>query len=473
MSFPVSAQQYVLFRDSLYEGLAELPLGTERPLTELELQSLWFAGEFGSEFTTTCGKRVAVRDFGVWNHAAGPDFTGSAVQTEGGVLKGDIELDPDVRDWERHGHATNPAYERVALHLYLQGPDARAFTRTAGHREVMQVRLSQDMLRDGARPQLLAEARLGRCATPLREMESARVHSLLEAAAQYRLQRKSARLHALVKLHGREQAVYQALSAAMGYRNNQRPFTILAQRLPVKQLLKLGALEREALLFGVSGFLESVRYEDTQPDTRAYLRELWSEWWKQREQYTNWLTEVQKPVWRIGGARPGNHPQRRLGALCAMLGKWRVVYAFLKNAKTWSREGFSEALLSLEHDYWSGHYTLLANPATKPLALIGGTRVQEILANVCYPLLVPENGKLWADYLELPAMLDNQKVRRAALRLFGEHPEAGSYQKRLFHQQGLLQIYEDYCLEDDSACSECPFPEKLKGWSVPIAAAAS
>lgn len=464
MSYPVLAQQYAHFRDSMYEGVAELPLTTETPLSELELQSLWFAGEFGSEFTTTCRKRLAVRDFGVWNHAAGPDFTGCAVQTEGGVLKGDIELDPDVRDWERHGHATNPAYERVALHLYLEGPEARAFTRTAGNREVLQVRLSRDMLRDGARPQLLAEARLGRCATPLREMESARVHSLLEAAAQYRLQRKSARLQALVKLHGREQAVYQALAAAMGYRNNQRPFTILAQRLPVKKLQKLGALERESLLFGVSGFLESVRYEDTQPDTRAYLRELWSEWWKQREQYTNWLTEVHQPVWRIGGARPGNHPQRRLGALCAMLGKWKGVYAFLKDAKTWSREGFSEALMELAHDYWSGHYTLLANPATKPLALVGGTRAQEILANVCYPLLVPENGKLWADYLELPAMLDNQKVRRAALRLFGEHPEAGSYQKRLYHQQGLLQIYEDYCLEDDSACSECPFPEKLRGW---------
>ncbi|MEZ0274109.1 MAG: DUF2851 family protein, partial [Roseimicrobium sp.] len=258
MSTP--AQQYTLFRDTMYEGVAERSLGMESPLTELELQSLWFAGEFGSEFTTTCGKRVAIRDFGVWNHAAGPDFTGCAVQTENGVLKGDIELDPDVRDWERHGHATNPAYENVALHLYLQSPEARAFTRTAGHREVLQVCLSQDMLRDGARPRAMAEARLGRCATPLRDMDPVRVHSLLEAAAQYRLQSKSAKLQALVRLHGREQAVYQSLSAAMGYRNNQRPFTILAQRLPVKKLLRLGALEREALLFGVSGFLESVRY---------------------------------------------------------------------------------------------------------------------------------------------------------------------------------------------------------------------
>ncbi len=461
------ALRYSNFLGEVFPGLAERPSGDTSQLSELDLQSLWFAGEFGGEFVTTCGKRLAIRDFGVWNHAAGPDFTGCALQVGADTLKGDIELDPDVRDWERHGHGANPAYENVVLHLHLHGPEARAYTRTARHREVLQVRLSLEMLGDGFRPRHLAEARLGRCATPLREMDPSRVQSLLEAAAQYRLQRKSSRLQALVRLHGREQAVFQSLATALGYRSNQRPFTILAQRLPLKRLLKLEPLEREALLFGVSGFLESVRYEDTEPDTRVYLRELWSAWWRQREAYATWLVEPRLPHWRTGGARPGNHPQRRLGALAAMLRQWRKVYAPLKDAATWSRETFAKALLSLEHDYWSGHYTLLAAPAAKPLALVGGTRVQEILANICYPLLVPENPKFWADYLELPAMLDNQKVRRAALRLFGEGPEAARFQKRLFHQQGLLQVYEDYCLEDDSACADCPFPEKLKQWSSP------
>ena len=87
-----------------------------------------------------------------------------------------------------------------------------------------------------------------------------------------------------------------------------------------------------------------------------------------------------------------------------------------------------------------------------------------MLANVAYPLLVPEDAKLWDEFKQLPALLDNQKVRRATLRLFGDSLRAADFQKRLFHQQGLLQIYEDYCLEDDSACAECPFPEKLKHW---------
>ena len=87
-----------------------------------------------------------------------------------------------------------------------------------------------------------------------------------------------------------------------------------------------------------------------------------------------------------------------------------------------------------------------------------------ILANVVYPLLVPERGALWHEYLDLPALLDNEKVKRAALRLFGLSPHAKDFQRKLHHQQGLLQLYEDFCLEDDSGCEDCPFPERLAQW---------
>lgn len=460
------SRRYRHFLETVSGNLAETPQRIwDESLSELDLQSLWFAGEFGSEFTTTEGRQISIRDFGIWNHSSGPDFTGCALQCDGQTLRGDIELDPDVRDWERHGHGANAAYENVVLHLFTTAPITRVFTRTAQHREVIQVLLMPEMLHDNVRPNRMAEARLGRCSTPLREMEESRVMTLLESAAQYRLQRKGEKLHALARIHGREQAIYQSLANALGYRHNQRAFTILTQRLPLRMMLKQDAAQREALLFGVSGFLEAVRYEDTEPETRLYLRAIWSKWWKQRGAYAEWLLPPNQPVWQIAGARPGNHPQRRVGALSAMLQHWKRVFAPLRNAKTWSRKGFTRALLSLKHDYWNQHYTLLAIPGKKSIAMIGESRVQEMLANIAYPLLVLEDEKLWGDYKQLPALLDNQKVRRATLRLFGEHPNAAKFQKRLFHQQGLLQIYEDYCLEDDSACAECPFPDRLKEWS--------
>jgi hypothetical protein len=108
-------------------------------------------------------------------------------------------------------------------------------------------------------------------------MDSARVYSMLESAAQFRLQAKSRRIHRMIAAVGREQGVYQALAQTLGYLHNQRPFAILCQRLPLTRVLKDSPAQREALFFGVSGFLEMARPDDSQKETRAYLRALWSQ----------------------------------------------------------------------------------------------------------------------------------------------------------------------------------------------------
>ena len=135
--------------------------------SELELQAHWFAGDFGREFRTVTGDEVRILQFGVWNREAGPDFSEAAVSINGGApLAGPIELDPEARDWERHGHATNPAYESVILHVFTRRSGAEFFTRTLGHRCVPQVLLDLSGLPETA-PNPQPEAKLGRCAAPL------------------------------------------------------------------------------------------------------------------------------------------------------------------------------------------------------------------------------------------------------------------------------------------------------------------
>ena len=462
------AERYARFRDDVFGGLDESPplSGFAEPMTEIHLQSLWFAGEFGSEFQGTDGQRVQIRDFGEWNSGAGPDFRNCTVLIDGETLSGDIELDPDVRDWERHQHGANEAYNQVVLHLYVDQPaNDRCFTRTSEHREVPQVKLDPGLLVDGmARHRMPAPARLGRCSTPLSRMNEAAVQSLLEASAQYRLHRKSLRLHRAVAAHGRDQAIYQTLAQTLGYSSNQRPFLLLAQRLPVRRLAAMEPMQREALLFGVAGFLDATPFDEARDETRVYLRQLWEHWWKHRAEFSRWMERGFVMKWNLKSLRPGNHPERRLGALATMLGAWSRVSSPLKQATAWNREAWTESLTGLRHEFWSLHYTLRSDPARRPQALIGQTRVQEMMANVVYPLLIPDRPALWGEYLDLPALLDNQKVRRAVLRLFGESPLAAAFQRKVHHHQGLLQVYEDFCLEDDSACADCPFPERLAQW---------
>jgi hypothetical protein len=436
---------------------------SERPLialpkipTELELQARWFAGDFGRAFTSASGELVEIVQFGFWNHEAGPDFQDAAVRIgDREVKRGPIEIDLLDRNWELHGHATNPAFEDTILHVFVEQSRAKFFTRTKSHRLVPQMRIDPDALNNSGTEIALAHA--GRCVAPLRNLETARVISVLEAAAQFRLQRKAERLRQRMEAHGRDEALYQAMADALGYKQNRLPFAILAQRLPIKFLWQ-NRQDAEALLFGVSGFLDAPALNEMRKSTRTYLRSLWDKWWKYRDRFARLILPT--TLWKMGGARPLNHPHRRLGAMATLIAHWKKIPSLTHGTAADIRE----FLADLHHNFWSVHYTLAADSAARPLALIGDSRVAEILANVIYPLALVDEREVWSDYRKVRAQLSNQSVRIAAARLFADDPRQREFLRPLVGQQGLLQIYEDFCLRDASDCAQCPFPEQVRNW---------
>lgn len=435
------------------------PQMLEREPDELAWQSRWFSGDFGRDFTTTDGAAVRIVDFGWWNHGAGPDFRGCTLTIDGESRTGSIELDRDVRDWDHHGHALNPAYRDTVLHLHLgQRGGGLWFTRTDEHRLVPQVRLDrQPLLRDFPEAPPPA-AQPGRCLRIFRGLGLEKILTLLEAAARFRLERKAARLRRIASIHGEDQMLYQTLADALGYSRNRLPLTVLAQRLPLK-FLNSRRPEAEALLFGAAGFLTGDDFDHSDPETRAWLRSLWDHWWRYRDAFAPGNPRL--PLrWNLTGTRPLNHPQRRIAALHLLVKNWPAARRVLigPGLSEKSLRAFAEGLT---HPYWDRHYTLHAAPAASPMALLGDTRVTEILANLCYPLAVTEDGNFWAAYLKLRAPSDNEKTRRAAVRLFHGHPDLARLTNRLWQQQALLQIYEDFCLEDHSGCEDCPMPEQL------------
>jgi len=437
-------------------ALREEPLLTvPRELTELELQAHWFAGDFGRDFTTTAGERVRVVQFGVWNREAGPDFSEAAISLNGAEpVRGAIEFDPDVRDWERHGHATNPDYESVVLHVFARTGGGEFFTRTAGHRNVPQVLLNPAILLGDA-PLALPEAKLGRCAGPLRELPEEKAREVVLAAAQFRVRRKAAALARLTELHGADEALFQALAAALGYKSNKLPFTLLAQRLSLKLLRKA---EADALLFGVSGFLPSDLGGYDTP-TRSYLRGLWERWWPRRAEFER--LSIAPQLWRLGGQRPMNHPQRRLAALAQIVAHWPKIRTLRDKCEP---EAIHEFFAKLTDEYWDFHYTVTSKQTAKRMALVGESRVTEMLANFFYPLAIAQDETRWIGLKNLRATQTNQRVEVAALRLFGDEPRGREFLKSVALQQGLLQIYEDFCVRDASDCARCLFPRQIRQW---------
>ena len=301
-------------------------------------------------------------------------------------------------------------------------------------------------------------AHAGRCVAPLRNLEAERVTSVLEAAAKFRLRQKANRLRQRIEVHGRDEALFQAIAEALGYKQNRLPFTLLGQRLPLAFLRKRRE-DAEALLFGFAGFLDAPDLDRQRKSTRSYLRSLWDRWWKYREQFSRLVLPAK--LWKTSGARPLNHPHRRLGALAVMVAEWKTFSALAGASKATPLVSF---LTDLRHDFWSRHYSLAAASASSSLALIGNSRAAEILANLVYPLAVNDDREIWNDYKNLRAQLSNQAARIAAARLFAGDPRQRDFVRSLVGQQGLLQIYEDFCLRDASDCASCPLPEQLRRW---------
>lgn len=449
--------------------LREAPADTfDADKTELEFQAHWFAGDFGSSFlTATTGERVEIVQFGVWNHEAGPDFTDAAIRfpdrPDATVLRGSIELDTRAEDWERHGHGANPAFDNVILHLYLQHGSRQPFTRTREHRQVAQVQLDRRQLDHRPTPPgTLPLAKAGRCHAPLRGLPPEKIHSLLLAAAQYRLESKHRRWQRLVAVRGYDQALFQSLAVTLGYKENKLPFALLTQRLPLKTL-RAEPAAATALLLGLSGFLHNPNLDKgpVAPATLAYVRACWEHWWPQRSALER--LALADDAWKLGGIRPANHPQRRLAAMAGLARRWPEVRALIDGQTGNLAREVTRFLTGLHDPFWDHHYTLSSTPTAKPLALIGTTRATEMLANVFFPLAIAAQPARWEEYQKLPAAATNRRVETAVVRLFGLPTDTPHtrWTKLAVYQQGILQIYEDFCLQDDSNCENCPFPERV------------
>jgi hypothetical protein len=419
--------------------------------TELEWQAMWYSGAFGNAFRTVSGSLVEIIQFGFWNREPGPDFVHASLRLDGDkLLEGDIELDMHVADWDRHGHSQNPAFDRVVLHLFLRKSGASHFTRTTLNKEVIQVHLQSevDLLED--HPPI---AHPGRCCAPLGPLAGRTIDSLIETAARVRMQRKADQLHRAAIAHGMDEALFQAFAVALGYKLNKIPFLVLAQRTKLQSLRDHGPAA-ESLLFGVAGFLEDGAINRAGSIDPDYWRRLWEYWWQLRGQFAHLI--LRQNLWRFGMTRPSNHPHRRLGALAELVRRWKEIRLLSPRL-----EEVAEWIGGLSHPFWDHHFTLTSRATVQPFHLLGQTRINEILANVIHPMLVARNQADWDSYKSIRAELSNRRLAIVCKRLFGESDRAREHIRFLYQQQGLLQIFEDFCLADATNCAACRFPEMI------------
>ena len=447
------------------------------PHTERHLQCLWYDARWRpAELRTTRGEAISVLSPGRWNLEAGPDFLDAEIRIASAheTLRGDVEIHIAPRDWNAHGHPSDRRYDRVVLHVtYFPGrsdtddSDAHAPRHIVLSRALRRVpEFSFENIDITAYPYAALSRRHSPCADLLRKCNPAERIALLETAGQERLRRKTVRMRSLFAALGRHQTLYEETMAALGYKHNAAAFRSLARRLPVRALTDACAnrpRDAYALLMGVAGLMPLDIPTQWTPEARRFVRELWDIWWRHEASFREVV--MSPAAWRTSGMRPSNRPARRLAAAALLFARNPAFATTLLDARSDGPSVLATATDTLRDTtafpFWPHRLSWNGKRLDRPVSLLGKRRAAAIVTNVGLPFAAAAGVDVAADLDALPAEEDNSMVRETAHVLFGHDHNPALYRTGL-RQQGLLQIFQDFCIEAPADCSSCPLPDMLR-----------
>jgi Protein of unknown function (DUF2851) len=441
------------------------------------LQAVWQHQRLRrDQLRTLDGETVRVLHPGFGNVEGGPDFRGALVQIgDDAPRSGDVEVDIRTSGWRAHGHDKNPSFQTVILHVVWDGDHVAGSPQTLHLNRALDAPLGElSLWLEHESAKSFPENLRGKCSTPLRGLSEVQLTELLREAAQVRFQAKSAQFAARARHAGWEQALWEGLFRALGYKHNVWPMHCLAE---TRERWSRGAdspLALQTRLFGIGGLLSSeLGREETDADN--YLRRSWNRWWRERDEFEDCV--LPRKTWRFHGLRPANHPQRRL----ALASHWLATGDLPAKLQHWCAADFpdnglldslAEILQVGRDDFWSWHWTFRSARLKKPQPLLGDQRVTDLAVNVILPWLSARAGEgrneelrqeIEHRYFAWPPAEDNAVLRLARQRLLG-----GASKRALrgaAAQQGLMQIVRDFCEHSNSACEDCRFPDLVRDWS--------
>ena len=494
---PFSEEYFRLFEEtpSFHERVDmkyRLDAGPGR-ISERLLRCIWYDRLYmEEELSTTDGKKIVVHSPGTWNLEGGPDFK-RAEMTLGDVrLKGDVEVHLDPAGWRQHGHSSDPGYDNVILHVTLmpRGKKAPAQARaqalpaTRHGVEIAEASLwdcladDLKLLKCSLRPDeypYRSTQNYGRCREVLGQFPPETTQRLLGIAGDARMIAKQRRFGYEAENNDLDQVVYGAVLEGMGYKAHTKQFGRLAQRLQYSRLRDRvvsvgqdaavsGAGLSQALLLGAASLLPDPAGADS-AEARKYLAEL-SRLWAEHGFSDLEDSDIE---WKRAAVRPANLPERRLAGAGHVLARSygtgflaSILNRLLRDDAKAARKECIEFLMPAEDEFWSYRYSPNGKRLDRPVSLIGRDRALTIVVNSFVPLGLlhtrtnegpREEELVHRFYCGLPSLPPNNITRLMEFRMFGKSPKE-RVARSARTQQGLLQIFADWCSEDPS-CQNC------------------
>lgn len=468
------------------------------------------------ELTTSDGTKVRVSDPGRLNVLGGPDVRDAVIMIGDITFVGDVEIHRAADDWWRHGHNTDPAYNRVILHVVMRKTITPRETFTASGRRVPLLAL-ESFLQEPLRSLLhrIAQDEASRVSDdiPCRSGNTIIgaaflrrwINRLAAERLELKIQRFRRRLWELATDPERmvhepqrgykepqiegfpeeipspepvlptgafsrrglwDQILYEGFMDGLGYSRNRRPFLRLAEIANLGRIRDLGIaddpLRLASLLFGVSGLLPPSKALRTSEAAR-YARKLRREW--NSIQRMARFEQLHSADWYFFPSRPGNFPTIRIAAASVFIHHImiydlfrRIIRTMIECTKPQATHSALRSLLRITPDpFWVHHYHF-SRPRAKAGSVIGVRRLDDLIANTLLPI-----SFLYA------RMFHDRRVREGSLALYEHFPPLLSnsilrtMERQLLLgkvpldsmkvQQGVIQLHTSYCRQ--GRCNEC------------------
>jgi len=427
------------------------------------LQIIWNEQALSTPLKMENGKIVEIISPGTWNLEEGPDFKNAAIKIDNKILTGTIEIHCNSSDWFKHNHHNDKNYDQVILHVvwnddYKKKEHLPTCLSIKKHLSKSWQTIIKELKIDNY--PYAKKVNLGSCSMKWASSNDQQIKKLLQVAGLARFEDKSRRIQRTILAKGADQALYEGIFQALGYKNNKQPFLQLTQALPIKKLQQMQPLVAEATLWGTAGLLPDPTTTNVHPELKEHLQKLWKEWWK--------LGKKNIKIKWSRKCRPYNTPERRLAAGIVLLNKYSfqpTKYIINNINNTNSEKELHKKLIEIlqANSIWN-QYAGFAHKIKQPASLLGQSRINDIIINIILPYLYiwsKQNKNIYTKniqelFLNLPASQSNKLLNEATHRFFMPASRNKILLKKACMQQGLIEIYQNFCLFLCNDCKNCP-----------------
>ena len=247
----------------------------------------------------------------------------------------------------------------------------------------------------------------------------------------------------------------------------------------------MGGEAVQAALFGVAHLLPDEN-DLADDETRAYAGRLRRHWDVMRDDFARQIMD--KQAWQLSGCRPINYPPRRIAAMSRLIagpgasGLGRLALrcfeagngpnSSVKRARAIHRE-VASVFTSASDPYWDARCRFGGQRLATPRKLIGPDRCSILVVNVFVPILLQyarQHGdgaleeRVHAVFTHCRKLSPDSVTRFMRRRILGPDEQLRRCINSARRQQGLHQLYQDFCKRDDTDCTQCVLLMALDAW---------